>query len=97
MDDYQLIRTLESVGMEVFETFYDRFADETLTNQQVAALLKEHRNYTEGSCRSRVGHARMIIRAGRGLMPCEGVPEEPDEPSPTTQVTVLVNSAISGS
>lgn len=66
MDDQQLIRTLRSVGMEVFETFYDQFADESLTNLQIAALVKERRNYTEGSCRSRVGHARTIIRNGRG-------------------------------
>ncbi len=66
MDDQQLIRTLRSVGMEVFETFYDQFADESLTNQQIAALVKERRNYTDGSCRSRVGHARTIIRKGRG-------------------------------
>ena len=66
MDDHQLTQTLRSVGMEVFETFYDRFADWSLTNQQVAALLKERRDYTQGSCSSRVGHARMIIKAGRG-------------------------------
>ena len=67
MDDQELIRNLRSVGMEVFETFYDQFADESLTNQQIAALVKEGRNYTDGSCRSRVGHARAIIRNGRGL------------------------------
>ena len=66
MDDHQLIRTLRSVGMEVFETFYDQIADESLTNQQIAALLKEQRNYTEQSYRTRVSHARMIIRNGRG-------------------------------
>ena len=66
MNDQQLIRTLRSVGMEVFETFYNQFADESLTNQQVVALIREQRNYTEQSYRSRVGHARMIIRAGRG-------------------------------
>ena len=66
MDDHQLIRTLRSVGMEVFETFYDQIADESLTNQQVVALLKEQRTYTEQSYRTRVSHARMIIRNGRG-------------------------------
>ena len=75
MDDQQLMRTLRSVGMEVFETFYDQFADESLTNQQVVVLLREQRNYTEQSYRSRVSHARMIIRAGRGpdaLLLCAG-------------------------
>lgn len=66
MNDQQLMRTLQSVGMEVFETFYDQLADWSLSNPQAAALLKEKRNYTEGSCYSRVGHARRIIRAGRG-------------------------------
>ena len=75
MDDQQLIRTLRSVGMEVFETFYDQFANESLTNQQIVALLRERRNYTEQSYRTRVSHARMIIRAGRGpdaLLLCAG-------------------------
>ena len=66
MDDQQLIRTIRSIGMEVFETFYDQFADESLTNQQIVALLREQRSYTEQSYRTRVSHARMIIRAGRG-------------------------------
>ena len=66
MDDQQLLRTLRSVGMPVFETWYDQFADESLTNQQIVALLKEKRKYTEQSYHSRVGHARMIIRNGRG-------------------------------
>ena len=67
MDDRQLVWTLRSVGMEASETFYDQFADASLSNQQVAELLKEERSsYTNGSCLSRVGHARMIIRDGRG-------------------------------
>ena len=66
MDDRQLIRTLRSVGMEVFETFYDQSADESLTNQQIVALLRGERSYTEQSYRTRVSHARMVIRAGRG-------------------------------
>ena len=39
VNDQQFIDTLGSIGMEVFETFYDQLADESLTNQQVAALL----------------------------------------------------------
>ena len=66
MDDQTLKRTLQSVGMEVFETFYKQFADKSLTNQQIVASLKEQRNYTEGSYSSRVSHARRIIREGRG-------------------------------
>ena len=38
MDDQQLIRTLRCVGMEVFDTFYDQFADESLTNQQIGRI-----------------------------------------------------------
>ena len=66
MNDQQLIDTLGSIGMEVFETFYDQLADESLTNQQVAALLIEQRNYKEPASISRVSNARRIIRAGRG-------------------------------
>ena len=66
MNDHQMLQTLRRIGMEVFETFYDQFADESLTNQQVVALLREHRNYTEQSHRTRVSGARTIIKAGRG-------------------------------
>ena len=67
MNDEQLIRNLRRVGMEVFEIFYAQFADESLTNQEVAASLKAERpHYTDNSCRTRVGNARMIIRADRG-------------------------------
>ncbi|MDE2683991.1 MAG: hypothetical protein OXI54_07570 [Chloroflexota bacterium] len=66
MDDYQLTQTLRSVGMEVFETFYDHFADGRLTNQQVVAFLIERRGYAEPATQSRVASARTIIRAGRG-------------------------------
>ena len=66
MDDHQMLQTLRSVGMEVFDTFYDQFADETLTNQQVIALLMERRGYAEPATQSRVSGARSIIRAGRG-------------------------------
>lgn len=65
MNDYQMEQNLHSMGMEVFETFYDLFADETLTNQQAAALLKDRRDYTDKSCQNRVAKARAIIRAGR--------------------------------
>ena len=66
MDDQQLVQRLQSVGMEVIETFYDQFADESLTNQQVVALLIEKRNYARPATQSHVSGARSIIRAGRG-------------------------------
>lgn len=66
MNDQQRKRTVQSVCMEVFETFYDQFADGSLSNRQVAALLMEHRGYAERATQSRVSCAHPIIRAGRG-------------------------------
>ena len=62
MNDKQFDRTLRSVGMECFVTYFRNFADLSSSNADVSDLLKqERRHYTMKSCRSRVSHARAII------------------------------------
>ena len=65
MDDAQLKRYLQSVGMECFVTYYRRFADFSRSNEEVAAVIKSEMDYTDKSCKSRTSHARSIIKAGR--------------------------------
>ncbi len=65
MNDQQLDRNLRSIGKECFVRFFEEFSDPTLSNDDVAALVKEERGYTDKACRSRTSHARSIIRAGR--------------------------------
>ena len=64
MDDAQLKRYLQSVGMECFVTYYRRFADYSLSNEDVAAILVNEMKYASKASRARVSTARSIIKAG---------------------------------
>ena len=66
MNEQQLVRTLNSVGMRCFVTYFRQFCDPSLSNEDVAALLEEAEQYAATACRTRTSGARSIIRAGRG-------------------------------
>ena len=66
MNDEQLDRALQSVGMGCFVKYFDEFSKES-QSVDVAELLFRNENWTERSCRSRVSHARRIVRAGRSM------------------------------
>jgi hypothetical protein len=63
LTDSSLERLITSVGRKVFVTYFKEFADETLSNQEVADILPY--DYTLKSRLSRTSHARSIIRQGR--------------------------------
>ena len=65
MNDEQLKRRLQSVGMACFVTYFRNFGDFSLPNEDLAELIRTERGYTEKACRSRISHARSIIKAGR--------------------------------
>lgn len=65
MNDQQLQRNLQSVGMACFVKYFGEFANLSLPNQTVAEILREREGYTPGSCSGRVSTSRSIIRAGR--------------------------------
>lgn len=67
MDDQQLEQALQKVGKECFVTYLEQFADFSIVNQDVAALIKAEKNYTDNSCQYRTSDARRIIRAGRAV------------------------------
>ena len=67
MNDQQLDRNLQSTGREVFVTYFKEFCDRARSNEVIAAQIEEERGYTAKSCRSRTGHARVIIGAGRAM------------------------------
>lgn len=66
MNEQQLVRTLNSVGMKCFITWFRQFCDPSLSNEDVAAQMQEAERYSAKACRSRTSGARRIIRAGRG-------------------------------
>jgi hypothetical protein len=57
-----VLRLLNSVGKEVFVRYFDTFADRTLSNDEVIALLPPE--YSLRSRRSRTSTARRILREG---------------------------------
>ena len=67
MNDQQLDRKLRSIGKECFVAFFKEFCDCSLSNEDVAAQIKEERGYTDKACRSHTRHARSIIKGARAL------------------------------
>ena len=67
MEDWQLERYLNSVGKRCFVAYFDRFSDCSLSNRDIAEILREDMGYTWKACNSRTGHARMILRSGRAI------------------------------
>ena len=65
MDDKRLDRNLRSIGMDCFVSYYNLFADEMLSNAEIADIIFKERGYTFKACNSRTSHSRSIIRAGR--------------------------------
>ena len=66
MNEQQLQRTLNSVGMRCFIAWFRQFCDPSLSNEDVAAQMQEVERYSAKACRARVSGARRIIKAGRG-------------------------------
>lgn len=65
MNDVQLERNLRSIGKECFVTYFWRFHNLSVPNQEVALQLQEERGHTWNACQSRTSTARSIIGAGR--------------------------------
>lgn len=62
MPNTDLVRLLNSVGKSTFVSFFDEFADSSLTNQDVVAILPEE--YTLKARNTRTSKARRILREG---------------------------------
>ncbi|MFY9619739.1 MAG: hypothetical protein WAM70_06510 [Pyrinomonadaceae bacterium] len=62
MPNTDLVRLLNSVGKSTFVSFFNEFADTSLTNQDVVAILPEQ--YTLKARNTRVSKARRILREG---------------------------------
>jgi serine/threonine protein kinase len=62
MPGTDLVRLIDSIGKNIFITYYAQFADRTLSNKDVVDLLPAE--YTLKSRKSRTAHARRIFREG---------------------------------
>ena len=65
MNDDQLDRTLQSIGMKCFVKYFHEFCNTSLSSGDLIELLMKEEGYTESGCRTRVSCARRIIQAGR--------------------------------
>ena len=65
MTDQQLKRNLQTAGMACFVKYFDELSNQSLPNSAVVKILEEREPYTEKSRKSRVSHARSIIKTGR--------------------------------
>jgi len=64
MDDDQLARHLQSVGLAAMVTHIALFRS-TLSGESAATALTAATGWTQDACRTRVSKARAIIAAGR--------------------------------
>ena len=82
MNDQQLERTLNSIGMECFVAYFREFDDTSLSIEDVAEILVRNKGYKEKASPTRVSNARRIIKAGRAkdalmdISASSGVPPE---------------------
>ncbi len=68
MNDNQLNRSLQSIGMKCFVDYYDKFCDNKLSNIDLIELLMKNEGYKESGCKTRVSQSRRIIKAGMSVV-----------------------------
>jgi hypothetical protein len=84
MNNKQLARSLQTVGMRCFVNYFEDFNDLNKTQDALIKMLIEKESYEESGSRARVNAARRIIREGRAkdallLVMVSGIPEETRE------------------
>ena len=57
-------RALNSVGKACFIRYFRTFADDNLSNTEIAIILSNENGYTDKACRTRTSKARTIIKNG---------------------------------
>ncbi len=67
MNNEQLRRSLQSIGMACFVRYFPQFSDEAMSNENLIELLMRNENYMESGCITRVTQARRIIASGRAV------------------------------
>ena len=68
MDENQLNRSLQSIGMKCFIDYYDKFCDDKISNIDLIELLMKNEGYKESGCKTRVSQSRRIIKAGMSVV-----------------------------
>ncbi len=64
MNDTQLKRSIQSVGMKCFVKYFEHFSDFTISNEELVDFLMKNEAWVESGCKTRVTQARCIISQG---------------------------------
>lgn len=67
MNEGQLKRTLQSVGMQCFVDYFDIFSSDRHSKEDIIEYLFEENDFTEKSCKSRTNHAKRIFKESRQI------------------------------
>lgn len=67
MNDQQLKRSLQSIGMGCFAKHFALFSDRSISNSAAVDALMVVEKYTESGSRTRVSQSRRIIREGLAM------------------------------
>ena len=67
MDDKQLERSLQSVGMACFVKYFHKFSNHNLGREDLIELLMKKEGYKESGSKTRVSQSRRIINGGRAI------------------------------
>ncbi|WP_400767254.1 hypothetical protein [Methylosinus sporium] len=95
MNDQQLARSLQTVGMACFVRYFSIFKDSSLLNADVAALIVAKEKYKERATLTRVSQARRIIREGRAVDALRMIASATNvEADASSRARSLVNSTI---
>ena len=65
MNETQLRRTLQSIGMTCFMDNFDLFQSGRYSKDELVEWIFEQNDFTENSCRSRVNHTLRIFRENK--------------------------------
>jgi len=61
MNEEQLKRSLQSIGMACFVKYFPQLSDTSMSNEDLIELLMREEKYMESGCRTRVTQSRRII------------------------------------
>lgn len=67
MNNEQLKRSLQSIGMACFVKYFPQFSDASMSNEDLIELLIRRERYMESGCKTRVTQSRRIIASGRAV------------------------------
>ena len=67
MNNEQLKRSLQSIGMACFVKYFPQFSDASISKEDLIELLMRREGYMESGCKTRVTQSRRVIASGMAV------------------------------